>query len=252
MPDNNFYDFVLQDKVTIVTGAARGIGFSTADLLSGLGAKVMLQDIQEDLLDASYRQLLDQGRKVMACVGDVSQEGDIHRMISKTLEKWGRIDILVNNAGIGGVGKTLLELSKEEWNKMIEVDLTAVFLCCRAVVPHMIAQKRGAIINIASVTAEMGIAGSTHYAAAKAGVIGFTKSLARELAPHFINVNVVAPGLIDTEMSRARGQDHICKTVLWPRIGKASDIAWAIAYLASDQAEFMTGAQLNINGGTYM
>jgi 3-oxoacyl-[acyl-carrier protein] reductase len=251
-PLMDHYEFRLNDKVAIVTGAARGIGYAVADVLSCLGARVLLQDIDETTLSVSVQQLQAKDRRVRSIHGDVSLEPDCQAMVEEALGSWGRIDILVNNAGIGGVGKKLLELSFEEWQRMIEVDLTAVFLCCRVALPCMIRQQRGVIINIASVTALMGVAGSTHYAAAKAGVIGFSKSLAKEVAEHHINVNVVAPGLIDTQMSRARGINHQSHLVLWPRIGKVDDIAWAVAYLASDQAEFVTGEVLNINGGAYM
>jgi NAD(P)-dependent dehydrogenase (short-subunit alcohol dehydrogenase family) len=251
-PAANKYKFSLNDKVAIVTGAGRGIGYAVADVLSSLGARVMLQDIDTATLSNAMQQLQANGREALASQGDVSSALDIQTTVDETLKKWGRVDILVNNAGIGGLGKKLLELSIEEWQRMIEVDLTAVFLCCRSVLPSMIQQGRGAIINIASITALMGVAGSTHYAAAKAGVIGFSKSLAREVAEHHINVNVVAPGLIDTQMSRARGIDHQRQLVIWPRIGNVEDIAWAVAYLASDQAEFITGEVLNVNGGAYM
>lgn len=251
-PPMDSYEFRLNDKVAIVTGAARGIGYAIADLLSGLGARVLLQDIDVATLSTAVEQLQAKERQVLSIHGDVSRELDSQAMAEEALGKWGRVDILVNNAGIGGVGKKLLELSVEEWQRMIEVDLTAVFLSCRAVLPCMIRQQRGVIINIASVTAIMGVAGSTHYAAAKAGVIGFSKSLAKEVAEHHINVNVVAPGLIDTHMSRARDINHQSHLVIWPRIGKVDDIAWAVAYLVSDRAEFITGEVMNINGGAYM
>jgi 3-oxoacyl-[acyl-carrier protein] reductase len=246
------YDFLLKDKVAIVTGAARGIGYAIGDVLSGLGARVMLQDIDGATLRSAVQQLQAENRQVLGSQGDVSNALDIQATVNETLSKWGRVDILVNNAGIGGTGKRLLELSIDEWQRMIDVDLTAVFLCCRAALPSMIRQQRGVIINVASITAIMGVAGSTHYAAAKAGVIGFSKSLAREVASQHINVNVVAPGLIDTQMSRARGIEQQRNLVIWPRIGVVSDIAWAVAYLVSDQAEFITGEVMNINGGAYM
>jgi len=246
------YDFDLKDKVAIVTGAARGIGYAIGDVLSGLGARVMLQDIDGTNLSIAVQQLQAENRQVLRSQGDVSNTLDTQAMVNETLSKWGRVDILVNNAGIGGIGKKLLELSIDEWQRMIDVDLTSVFLCCRAVLPSMIRQQRGVIINVASITAIMGVAGSTHYAAAKAGVIGFSKSLAREVASQHINVNVVAPGLIDTQMSRARGIEQQRNLVIWPRIGVVSDIAWAVAYLVSDQAEFITGEVMNINGGAYM
>lgn len=242
----------LEGKVAIVTGASRGIGRAIAELFACCGVSVVLQDINEEILQETCSALERKGYAVAASPGDVSRREDVQRMTLKAIETWGRVDILVNNAGIGGLGKTLQMLETDEWQRMIDVDLTAVFLSCRAVLPHMIAQKRGSIINISSITAQMGVSGSTHYAAAKAGVIGFSKSLAQELAPHYINVNVIAPGLIDTEMARARGIDHQSHLVRWPRIGTVDDIAWAAAYLASDQAEFITGAVLNVNGGAYM
>lgn len=246
------YDFTLHGKVAIVTGAARGIGYAIADVISSLGAFVMLQDIDAQTLSSALKQLQAKDRQVLSIQGDVSQEPDCQAMVKEALRRWGRVDILVNNAGIGGVGKKIMELSVEEWQRMIEVDLTAVFFSCRAVLPCMIQQQRGVIINVASVTALMGVAGSTHYAAAKAGVIGFSKSLAKEVAEHHINVNVVAPGLIDTQMSRARGINHQSHLVVWPRIGRVDDIAWAVAYLVSDRAEFITGEVMNVNGGAYM
>jgi NAD(P)-dependent dehydrogenase (short-subunit alcohol dehydrogenase family) len=242
----------LAGRVAIVTGAARGIGYAVADLLSASGASVVLQDVDSPTLVESCAQLEGAGRKVMAVAGDVSRPADVESLVEETVRSWRRIDILVNNAGIGGVGKTLLELSAEEWQRMLDVDLTGVFLCCRAVLPHMIARRRGSIINLASITGQTGVAGSTHYAAAKAGVIGFSKSLAHELAPYYVNVNVVAPGLIDTDMSRLRGINHQRDRVIWPRIGHVRDVAWSVAYLASDHAEFITGMVLNVNGGAYM
>lgn len=184
---------ILKGKVAIVTGAARGIGRAIAEVLARSGASVLLQDIDRDSLQKTYKAFQEQGYRVLACAGDVSQADDIQKMIVKAIDVWKRIDILVNNAGIGGTGKTIQALELEEWQRMIDVDLTAVFLSCRAVLPYMIEQKRGAIVNIASITGQMGVAGSTHYSAAKAGVIGFSKSLAQEVAPHYINVNVVAP-----------------------------------------------------------
>lgn len=242
----------LKGKTAIVTGAARGIGHAIASLLARNGVSVLLQDIDSKSLQETHESLQSQGYTVLASQGDVSRVADVQNMIDQTLESWGRIDVLINNAGIGGVGKTVAGLEIEEWQRMIDVNLTAVFLSCRAVIPHMIEQRRGTIINIASITGQIGVAGSAPYAAAKAGVIGFSKSLAQEAAPHYVNVNVVAPGLIDTDMSRARGINHQSHLVIWPRIGVVDDIAWAVAYLASDQAEFVTGAVLNVNGGAYM
>jgi 3-oxoacyl-[acyl-carrier protein] reductase len=220
--------------------------------LSEQGDGLSLNDIDAEILSQTIHQLKESGHDALGLVGDVSDTKAVQDMVAKVVGQYGRIDGLVNNAGIGGVGKTLLELSLEEWDEMLRIDLTASFLMCQAVVPHMVAQARGRIVNISSITAMMGVAGSTHYAAAKAGVIGFSKSLAREVAENRINVNVVAPGLIDTDMSRKRGIDHQRHLIAWPRIGEPEDVASVVAFLLSDKAEFITGQVLSPNGGACM
>jgi NAD(P)-dependent dehydrogenase (short-subunit alcohol dehydrogenase family) len=164
----------------------------------------------------------------------------------------GGLDVLVNNAGIGGVGQTILDSSLEDWNRMLRVNLTGTFLCCRAAVPLMRENGRGSIINLSSITGITGAPGSVPYGAAKAGVIGMTRSLAREVAAWRINVNAIAPGLIDTDMSRARGQESSRAAVLWPRIGVPDDIAYLAVFLASDESEFITGQVVGSNGGALM
>jgi len=239
-------------QIVLVTGAARGIGRAIAVRLAEQGHWLALNDIDGDILYHTVQHLKESGHQAISLEGDVSDPEAVNDMVNKVTTQFGPIDGLVNNAGIGGVGKTLLELSIEEWNEMIRVDLTSTFLLCRAVLPHMISQGRGRIVNISSITAMMGVAGSTPYAAAKAGVIGFSKSLAREVAPQRINVNVVAPGLIDTDMSRKRGIDHQRHLVAWPRLGQPEDVAAAVSFLLSDQADFITGQVLSPNGGAYM
>lgn len=239
-------------QIVLVTGAARGIGRAIAIRLAEQGDDLALNDIDAEILSQTVHQLKESGHHALGLVGDVSDLKAVQDMVAKVVEQYGRIDGLVNNAGIGGVGKTLLELSLEEWDEMLRIDLTASFLMCQAVVPHMLTQGRGRIVNISSITAIMGVAGSTHYAAAKAGVIGFSKSLAREVAESRINVNVVAPGLIDTDMSRKRGIDHQSHLIAWPRIGEPEDVASVVAFLLSDEAEFITGQVLSPNGGACM
>jgi 3-oxoacyl-[acyl-carrier protein] reductase len=236
----------------LVTGAARGIGHAIALKLAQQGYGLGLNDIDGDGLFQATRLLEASGTNVCGVVGDVSDPNAVQKMVTHVANQFGRIDGLVNNAGIGGVGKTLLELTLEDWERMLRMDLTSAFLMCRAVLPHMIAAGGGRIVNLSSITALMGVAGSTHYAAAKAGIIGFSKSLAREVASLRINVNVVAPGLIDTDMSRKRGIDHQRHLVAWPRIGEPQDVAGLVAFLLSDQAEFITGQVLSPNGGAYM
>jgi NAD(P)-dependent dehydrogenase (short-subunit alcohol dehydrogenase family) len=239
-------------QIVLVTGAGRGIGRAIAIRLAEQGDGLALNDIDGDTLSQTVSDLLESGHDALGFVGDVSDTKAVQDMVAKFVEQYGRIDGLVNNAGIGGVGKTLLELSLEEWDEMLRIDLTAAFLMCQAVVPHMVTQGRGRIVNISSITAMMGVAGSTHYAAAKAGVIGFSKSLAREVAKSRINVNVVAPGLIDTDMSRKRGIDHQRHLIAWPRIGEPEDVASVVAFLLSDEAEYITGQVLSPNGGSCM
>ena len=241
-----------QRQVVLITGAARGIGRSVADRLANDGHHLALNDIDARGLSHAVSQLKEAGHQVFGLAGDVGDSNTIGEMVDKVIKQFGCIDNLVNNAGIGGVGKSILELTLDEWDEMLRVDLTATFLLCRAVLPHMISQQRGRIVNISSITAMMGVAGSTHYAAAKAGVIGFSKALAREVAGNRINVNVIAPGLIDTDMSRKRGIDHQRHFVAWPRIGKPEDVAGVVAFLLSDEAEFITGQVLSPNGGAYM
>lgn len=242
----------LAGKRAIVTGAGRGIGLAIAAAFLQEGAWVLLNDLRADLLEAARTKLADSAGHVVFHQGDVSDPASVAAMVALARETFGGVDVLVNNAAIGGTGKTLLELSLEEWERFLRVDLTSVFLCCQAVMPLMLEQGRGSIINLSSITGLAGTAGSIPYAAAKAGVLGLTKSLARELAPHRINVNAIAPGLIDTEMSRARGQEESRRAVLWPRIGTPEDVAWLAVYLASDEAEFVTGQVISPNGGAWM
>ncbi len=242
----------LAGKRAIVTGAGRGIGLAIATAFLQEGARVLANDMQAELLERARSRLPAATGHVAFHQGDVSDPGAVAEMVTLAREAFGGVDVLVNNAAIGGTGKTLLELSLEEWERFLRVDLTSVFLCCQAVVPLMIEQGRGSIINLSSITGLAGTAGSIPYAAAKAGVLGLTKSLAKELAPHRINVNAIAPGLIDTEMSRARGQEESRRAVLWPRIGTPEDVAWLAVYLASDEAEFVTGQVISPNGGAWM
>ncbi|HET9017741.1 MAG TPA: SDR family NAD(P)-dependent oxidoreductase [Thermomicrobiaceae bacterium] len=242
----------LDGKRAIVTGGGRGIGRAIAAAFLAEGARVLLDDVDAGLLAEAAAALDAPAERLATVRADVADPTDVARLVEAARAAFGGVDVLVNNAGIGGVGKTLLELSLDEWQRMIDVDLTSVFLCCRAVVPLMLEAGRGSIVNLSSITGVEGTAGSVPYSAAKAGVAGLTKTLAKELAAHRINVNAIAPGLIDTEMSRARGQDLARRGVLWPRIGRPEDIAALAVYLASEESEFVTGQVIGINGGARM
>lgn len=242
----------LAGKRAIVTGAGRGIGAAIAMAFAREGARLVINDVNDGDLSAMREALLAAGASVEMVVGDVASDATSAAMVETAVRVYGGLDVLVNNAGVGGIGRTILETDRDEWDRMLLVNLTGCFLCCRAAVPVMRDGGRGSIVNMSSVTGLTGAAGSVPYGAAKAGVLGLTKSLAREVAQWGINVNAIAPGLIDTGMSRARGQDATRASVLWPRIGHPDDIARLALFLASDEAEFITGQVISSNGGALM
>ncbi|RIK46621.1 MAG: hypothetical protein DCC58_02605 [Chloroflexi bacterium] len=236
----------------IVTGAGQGIGAAIAIAFAQAGATLVLNDWNADTVQRVADEIRLIGTPVLSVTGDVSEPSTADALVSQAAASYGGLDVLVNNAGIGGVGKTILETDLAEWERFLRIDLTSVFLLCRAAVPAMRASGGGSIVNISSITGLTGAAGSVPYGAAKAGVIGLTRSLAREVAVSRIRVNAIAPGLIDTDMSRARGQEAARAAVLWPRIGQPEDIAHLAVYLASPEAEFVTGQVLSVNGGALM
>jgi len=237
----------LEGKVAVVTGAARGIGLATAQALALAGAQVAICDLGADALEAAQIDAL----KIAA---DVTQTQAADQLIAATLEKWGRIDIVVNNAGITR-DNLLLRMKDEEWEQVLAVNLTGVFKVTRAAIRPMLKQRAGSIINIASVVGIMGNPGQANYAASKAGVIGFTKAVAREVAPRGIRVNALAPGFIQTQMTAALSEE--AKTKLEGQIpmgvlGYPQDIAQAALFLASDGARYITGQVLAVDGGMAM
>jgi 3-oxoacyl-[acyl-carrier protein] reductase len=245
--------FDLSGKVAIVTGASRGIGRGIAEGLALRGAHVVAgaRGDHADLTVASIRQT---GGKAEAVAVDVTDTASIEEMVNGVLARHGRVDVLVNNAGIAR-DQLMLRLKRQEWDEVIATNLTSAFSCVQAVLKPMIKQRAGRIVSISSVVGQMGNAGQANYAASKAGLIGFSKALAREVASRNITVNVVAPGMIDTDMTRAvAAKTHVEWEALIPakRLGTPQDIATAVCFLASDEAAYITGQVLAVNGGMYM
>jgi 3-oxoacyl-[acyl-carrier protein] reductase len=243
----------LSGKVAIVTGASRGIGRAVAVLLASRGAHVVAA-ARGDHAAATWRAIQEAGGRADAVSVDVTGTGSVEAMVGGALERHGRIDILVNNAGIAR-DQLLLRMKREDWDQVIATNLTAAFACAQAVIKPMIKQRGGRIISIGSVVGQAGNAGQTNYAASKAGLIGFSKALAREVASRNITVNVVAPGLIDTDMTRAiadKAQGDWAAQIPLGRLGATEDVAAAVCFLASDEASYITGQVLAVNGGMYM
>ena len=244
----------LKDKVAVVTGASQGIGRDTALLLARQGAKVALAARRADKLAALAKEIQGNGGEALAVEMDVAEEAQIKAGIKKVQEHFGRIDILVNNAAITR-DQLQMRMKRADWDSVIQTNLTGVHLCCQAVIPGMLKQRSGRIINITSVVAQTGNPGQANYIASKAGVIGFTKALAMEIASRGITVNAVAPGFIDTAMTESLG-DNVKEALLaripLGRMGKGEDVAAAVAFLAGDGAAYITGHVLNVNGGLFM
>lgn len=244
----------LEGAVAVVTGASRGLGRAIADELGHGGAKVVVnysrsQEPAEELVD----HLKESGTEAIAVQADVSDSDQAQKLIDEAMEQFGQIDILVNNAGINR-DKTLKKLSVEDWDTVVQTDLNSAFYTVHAALPHMIEQESGKIINMSSFVGEAGNVGQANYAAAKAGLLGFTKTAAQELARYGITVNAVCPGFIETDMVAdipEEAQEKLLKTVPLGRFGQPEEIARAVRYLVVD-GDYITGQSLDINGGVYI
>ncbi len=243
----------LKDQVALVTGASRGIGKAIALALAAEGASVVVNyTSSQDAAQALVETIVKAGGKAVAIKADVAQPEQVEALVKETLAQLGRIDILVNNAGITR-DTLLLRMKLEDWQAVINLNLTGVFLCTQAVSKSMLKQRSGKIINIASVAGQMGNPGQANYSAAKAGVIGLTKTLAKEFASRGITVNAVAPGFIETDMTEGLKAEEILKIIPLGRYGKPEEIAGMVAFLASDPAaNYITGQIFNVDGGMVM
>jgi 3-oxoacyl-[acyl-carrier protein] reductase len=242
----------LLDRVAIVTGSGQGIGRGVAMCLAHAGAHLVIADQVPERIASVTSAIEDLGVQALGVATDVSRSDDVKRMVQQAVERFGKIDILVNNAGTLVV-KPMVEQTEEEWDRVLDVNLKGVFLCCRHVLPEMIARKRGAIVNIASIAAFHVTVQHVPYAASKAGVVALTRDLAYEVGRLGIRVNAIAPGPIETPMVGIVSDEQrqaIAKSILLGRMGQPEDIGNAVVFLASDAASYITGATLPVSGGT--
>ncbi len=251
-----YYDckFNMANRIAFVTGASRGIGRACALALSAGGAKVVLAARQLDKLEQVAAEIRAAGGEAFVVPIDLASQDSIKEAFSKASKEFGRIDILINNAGLTRDGLAM-RMKRDDWDAVLQTNLSGSFFCIQQVLPPMVRERWGRIVNITSVVGESGNAGQANYAASKAGLIGLTKSLAQELASRNITVNAVAPGFVETDMTASLSDElkaKITESVPLKRIGRPEDVAAAVKFLAGDDAGYITGHVLDVNGGMYM
>jgi 3-oxoacyl-[acyl-carrier protein] reductase len=242
----------LPGRVAIVTGAARGIGLAIAERLSRAGAQVVVADISEDGATAAAERLREKEGKAVRVAADVTSPDEVGAMVERAIDAFGAVDILVNNAGITGRDAPLWETTDEDWEKVLVLNLTGVFYCCRAVVSHMRERGSGAIVNVASISGKEGNPNMIPYSVSKAGVICLTKALAKEVIHDGVRVNAVAPGVIETpllDQLQPEAIEYMRSKVPMGRMGSPEEVAAVVHFLASDAASFVTGQTYDVSGG---
>ncbi len=244
----------LKDEVAIVTGSARGIGRAIALELVRNGAKLVICDLNMDDIQIVVDQFTEMGGEAKGFVSNVTQAEDAQQLIDKTIDAFGKVDILVNNAGITR-DNLLMRMKEDEWDAVIAVNLKGTYNCIRAIAKPFIKQRSGKIINLASVVGQIGNAGQVNYSASKAGVIGLTKSVAKELAARNVRVNAIAPGFIQTDMTAnltEKAKEALTNAIPLAKLGQPEDVAKVVLFLASDDAAYITGQVINVDGGMVM
>ncbi len=245
------------DKVAIVTGGGRGIGKAIAVRMAKEGANVVVVAKNPDTLKDTAEGIKKDGGQATAVVADMTKNEDVSRMVQATMEQFGKIDILVNNVGLFTF-EPFLDTKEEEWDKLLALNLKSTLLCSRAVLKEMVKKGYGKIVNISSDAARIGVTTMASYSAAKAGVMGLTKTLAREMAHYNININCVCPGLVDTQMTAdlvafaPEMKEKMIKAIPFRRLATPEDVAAAVCFFASDEASYITGQSLSVNGGQAM
>lgn len=251
--------FKLTDRVALVTGAGspRGIGRCIAIALATQGAKICIADMNEEGLKAVAAELEKITPNVMTVKLNITDSAGCAAAVKEIVAKWGRLDILVNNAGITQKS-TVLDMSEEDWDRVVDVNMKGTFLCTKAVLPQMIKQRFGRIVNMSSVSAKRGggVFGGAHYSAAKAGILAFGKALSREVSPEGITINAVAPGIVATDIrggvESEEDQKKMTLDIPRRRMAKPEEVAACVAFLASDEADYITGEEIDLNGGSHM
>ena len=241
----------LKDQVALITGSARGIGRAIAEMFAKEGAIVIISDINAEMAAKTSQELVASGFQSSSFPCNVTDSKSVEEMVDKILDKYGRIDILVNNAGITK-DNLLLRMNESDWDAVLNINLKGVFICTKTIVKHMMKARKGKIINIASIIGIVGNAGQANYSASKAGIIGFTKSIAKEFSSRNITSNAVAPGYIQSDMTdklNEKAKEEIFKTIPLGKLGTPQDVAGVCLFLASAKADYITGQVIVVDGG---